>query len=153
MTQRLVDIVRELGRKLAHRGLSWSAALHAAANEPVVDLVALRIAQVELGNEWAGEIYDNARAEASAVQPVEIFVDDTTQTNDIMNTDHINTETGMVQHITVNQMILKLAAMRDADSDVGSMRVVDGSGGDVTAIGVEHCGGGEGDDGFVVALR
>jgi len=152
MTQRLVDIVRELGRKLAHRGVSWSAALHAAAHETLVDRVTLRIAQVELGNEWAGEIYDNARAEASAGQPVEIVVDDVTQTNDIMNTDHICTETGVTRSVTLNQLILRLAAMRDADGDVGSMRIVDASGTDITAINVEHSGG-EGDDAFVVALR
>ncbi len=152
MTQRLVDIVRELGYKLAHRGISWSAALHAAANERLVDRTTLRIAQVELGNDWASEIYDNARAEAGAVQPVEIIVDDVTQTNDIMNTDHLDTETGAPRHTTVNQLILRLAALRDADSDVGSMRIVDASGADVLAINVEH-GGGEGDDAFVVALR
>ncbi len=152
MTQRLVDIVRELGYKLAHRGISWSAALHAAASETLVDLVTLRIAQVELGNEWACEIYDNARAEVGAASPVEIVVDDVTQTNDILNTDHLATETGISRHMTVNQLILRLASMRDTDSDVGAMRVVDVSGADILAINVEHSGS-EGDDAFVVALR
>jgi hypothetical protein len=152
MTQRLVDIVRELGRKLASRPMTWSAALHAAAHEPLVDMVALRIAQVELGNDWAGEIYEMARSEASAVQPVDIFVDDVTLANDIMNTDRISTEPGTVSYITVNQLILKLAAMRDADQDVGAMRVVDPTGTDITSVNIEHCGG-EGDDAFVVALR
>lgn len=124
MSQRPVDIVRELAGKLAHRGLSWHQAIRAAAAERLVSAVVLQTARVELGDEWASKIYENASNDALSVHEEEISFDDTRIS--ALMTDGIATEPGVHPHMTVNQLILTLAAMREHDPDIGKMRAVFG---------------------------
>ena len=122
MNQPPVDIVRELAAKLARRGLSWRQAVGAAIHERIVDIVALRTAQVELGDEWASRIYDTAAADYTVEE--EISFDDTKV--GALVTDDIPTEPGATPYMTVNQFILTVVAMREDDPDIGRMRIVVG---------------------------
>ena len=124
MSQRPVDVVRELAGKVARRGLTWTQALRVAASERLVNTIVLQTARVDLGDEWASKIYENACNDAIAVHEEEISFPDTRPSELI--TDGLATEPGVTPHMTLNQLILTLAAMREQDPDVGAMRVVFG---------------------------
>lgn len=124
MSQRPVDIIRELASKVARRGLTWHQALRAAVSEHLVNPLTIRTAQVELGDEWAQRVYDNTARELNAIPQEEIAFDDT-RISELM-TDGVVTEPATLPCMSVNQLILTLAAMREQDSDVGKLRVVFG---------------------------
>lgn len=122
MSARLVDIILDLGKRLADRDLPYARAIRVAAKEQTVDPVTLRQACAELGEDWARQVYESARA--GHQKPEEIYIDDSTVVSDLISSDRASTESG--EHTTVNQLILRLASLRDADHDVGEMRIVYG---------------------------
>lgn len=139
---RVLEIVWDLGQHLAGLNLSWFQALHAVAHEPEppVNPVVLQHARRELGDDWASAVYDRARADVVTAVP-EVYI------------DADPTEPGEVGWPSVETVIRRLSAMRDADPDVSGMRVVLGDRHtELDVIKVVATGAG-GDDGFAVMLR
>lgn len=108
----LLDAIRSLAQRLAYRDLGWPAAVreHVRAG---VDPALLARARDELGDEWAGEVYAAARAEAS--QPVELVMDDATEIGDLPG-----------QGWTAGQLHRMLGRAILADPDVAAMLVIAG---------------------------
>ena len=108
-----------------------------AACEGGFDVIALRQAIAELGDQVATAIYEDA------VQPEEINLDDATYINDQVS-----------PVVTVDCLIAYLSVKRNADPDVGAMRVVYSQlRHDLTNISIKYDLNAEGDDRFVVVLR
>lgn len=143
MSIRVLDIVCELGQRFAGLNLSWFQALSAVAQapDPMVNPIVLQHARSELGDEWASAVYDRARAETSAVPDIYIDADPT--------------EPGEPGWPSVETVIRKLSAMRDADPDVGAMRVMLDKGNGLVELDLIKAvsTGAGGDDGVVVMLR
>ena len=143
VSMRVLDAVWELGSRFANLNLSWFQALHAVVHTPDPDMnpVVIAHARRELGDDWAGAVYERARAETSAVPDVYIDADPT--------------EPGEPGWPSVETVIRKLSAMRDADPDIGSMRVMLDKGNGLVELDLIKAvaTGASGDDGVVIMFR
>lgn len=155
-----VEVISRLAKRVAKLDIDWAgAASYAIAHKGLVDVASLTKARDALGNDVAAAIYGaaHAMAQMAASQPEEIDMDDVTVIDDIISSDRAHTEDGIMVYVTVNQLIMRLAAMRDADADVGQMRVMVASGGgknDLRSVDVEAMRVGPIDDGdYALVLR
>lgn len=145
----LVSVLRELGARLAARGLSWPEARQVVARESIVDPELIARATAEFGENGAAAIYEDACSEAG---PAPEALDFDAMTCIDAGWDGVPTRTG--PGLTVRQLVERLWAMMIEDGDVGEMRVVawDGSpidGAECAAMRQAPVG----DEDFVVRVR
>lgn len=115
----LAEIIRNVGRRLAHRDLAWHEARHAAEYEALVTPEALARACAEYGETGAEALYADGVLEGRGDPP--LVDDDVTELRAALCEER--TEPGTDDAMTVRQLLLRLTECVRRDSDVGSMRV------------------------------
>lgn len=105
VSQRLTDVVVKLA--VENVGDTWRDARRHALLGRLVPVEVLRLVSVELGDEWAEELYQRSRP-----QPVEIDVADVTHVGD--------------EESTLGWLIQQLLALRESEPGAVFMRVAIG---------------------------